>query len=250
MIAQQLHQFAPAWLQHFAQHALLHHARWPIAYRRHLDLIAFGDARNDGAAEHLLDVLGIGQRRAESDPHIVGEVVTADRDGPRVNHHAFVVHDEVCGSCSDINQTDAQFALIGLQNGVRASQCLENCVINMNSGTVKRRDDILGRGGAGGHDMHADLKLASHQARGIAHPALAVDHELLWQQVQRFAVFRHVDAAGFFYRHADVLTADLARTRAQANAAMTIDAADVRSCDTDYCVLYRRLRYVLGLFHG
>src|ERR1019366_948768 len=56
MIAEQFHQLARPRLQNFSQHALLHQARRTIAHRRHFDFIALGNASDDGAAEHLLDV--------------------------------------------------------------------------------------------------------------------------------------------------------------------------------------------------
>src|ERR1019366_375843 len=85
VIAQQFHQLARPRLQNFSQHALLHEARGAIAHRRHFDFIALGNARDDGAAEHFLDVLGVGNRGAEAHSHIVGEMIAADGNGAAVD---------------------------------------------------------------------------------------------------------------------------------------------------------------------
>src|SRR5271157_779860 len=95
MIAQQFHQFARARLEDFAQHALLHQARRPVAHRRDLNLVPQWNAGHDSVAKHLLDVLGVGNRSAEADAHIVGEMIAANRDDAGVNHYSLEVHNEV-----------------------------------------------------------------------------------------------------------------------------------------------------------
>ena len=175
VIAQQFHQFARARLQNLAQHALLHQARGTVAHRWHLDLVALGNAGHDGAAEHLLDVLGVGNGRAEADGNVVGEMVSADRNCAGVNHHAFVVHDEVGRSGANVGQADAQFALVGLQHGVGAGQRFEHGVVNVNAGAVRRRDYVLRRRGAGGDHVDAHFDFLAHQSGRIVHSGLAVD---------------------------------------------------------------------------
>ena len=125
-----------------------------------------------------------GMRRAEADADIVGEVVATDRDRAGVNHHAFVVHDQVGRSGADVDQANAQLALVGLQHGVGAGQRFEDGVVHVDAGAVQRRDHVLRRGGAGGHDVRRDLQLPAHQPGRIAHSALVVEDELLRQQVQ------------------------------------------------------------------
>ncbi len=133
-----------------------------------------------------------------------------------MNHHAFVVHDQVGRSRANIDQADAKFALIGLQHRVGAGQRFEDGVVNVNAGAVQRRDHVLRRGRARGDDVDANLELAAHQSGRIAHAALPIEDELLRQQVQGFAVFRHVDAARLIDRRAHIFAADLARTRCPA----------------------------------
>src|SRR5581483_10030407 len=249
VVAQQLHQLAGARLQDFAEYALRHKARGTVADRGHLDLVDLRNARHDGATKHLLEAFRILQRRLQAYANIVGKVVAAHRDGARVDHHAFVVNDQVGRARADIYQANAQLALVALQDRVGTGQRLEDCVVDMNAGAVYRRNHVLRGGGAGGHDMHAYFELAAHQAGGIAHAALSVEDELLWEQVKDVAVFGQVDAARLFHGKPHVVAADFPGARAQADAAMAVYAANVRARQADDGVLDRRLRNVLGLFH-
>ncbi len=81
------------------------------------------------------------------------------------------------------------------------------------------------------------------------HAALAVEDEFLRQQMQRLAIFRHGDAARLLHCLAHIFAADFARARAQRDAAVAVDAANVRAGNAHHGVLHRRLRDVLGLLH-
>ena len=160
-----------------------------------IDLVAFRNTRHNGAAEHLLDVLGVGNRSTEADAHIVGEMVAADRNGPAVNHHAFEVDDEVSRSGANVHRADAQLALVGLKHRVGTSLGLEDRVVHMDSGVVQRRDHVLSGGGSGGHEWTRASSFLPIKPAGSWTPP-AVDDELLGKQVQRFAIVGHGDAAG------------------------------------------------------
>ena len=76
---------------------------------------------------------------------------------------------------------------------------------------------------------------------------LVVENELLRQQMQRLAIFGQRNAARFLDRLAHVFAADLAGARAERDAALAVDAADMRARDADNGMLNRRLRDVLRL---
>ena len=82
----------------------------------------------------------------EADSDIVGEVIAANRNCAGMDHHAFVVDDQVGRARADIHQADAQFALVGLQHRVSAGQRFEDGVIDVNAGAVDGGDHVLGRG--------------------------------------------------------------------------------------------------------
>ena len=120
----------------------------------------------------------------------------------------------------------------------------------MNAGAVRGGDDVLRCGGAGGDDVYADFDFLAHQSGGIVHAGLTVDDELLRQQVQRFVVFGKRDGAGLLDCSTNVVAADFAGASAQRDAAVAVDAANVRSGDTDDGMLDGSLGDVFRLFDG
>ncbi len=106
------------------------------------------NAGHHGIAKHLLDVLGVENRSAEADGNVIGEVIAADRDDAGVDDHSFEVHDEVGRSGADINQADAEFALVGLKHGIGAGKRFEDGIVHVNAGAIYSGDDVLRRGGA------------------------------------------------------------------------------------------------------
>src|SRR4029077_3858834 len=78
-----------------------------------------------------------------------------------------------------------------------------------------------------------------HHAERVVDASLLVEDEFLGKKMEDFAVGGQWDGAGAFDGLLDFVTADLVRPRAQANASMRIDAADVRSADSDDSVLDR-----------
>src|SRR5271166_826839 len=247
LVAQQLHQLACAGLKNFTQHALLHQSGRTVTDGGYLDLIASRNASDDGTAKHLLDAFGVGNRRAETNRHVVGEVVTANGNRSGVNYDTLVEYDEVGRSSADVGEADSEFALVGLQDGISAGERLVHSVVHMNAGTIGGGDNVLCRRGTGSDHVHANFDLLAHQSSGIVDARLAVEDELLGQQVQRLAVVGQRDGACLFDGGANVIAADFARAVAQRNAAVAIDAANVRSGHAEDGVLNRRLGNILGL---
>src|SRR5262249_16848842 len=69
-------------------------------------------------------------------------------------------------------------------------------------------------------------------------------------KMKNFAVGRKLNGAGALDCLLDFVAADFAWTRAQAYAAVTVDAAHVRSPDADDGMLDRRAGNILGRFDG
>ena len=87
--------------------------------------------------------------------------------------------------------------------------------------------------------MHANFQAGRHHAQRIVHSGLIVENKFLGQQMQDLAIVGQRNGAGPVDRLLDFVSSDFPRTRAQADAAVTIDAAHVDSADADD-----------GLFHG
>ena len=89
-------------------------------------------------------------------------MIATDRDGAGVDHDALVVHDEVGGTRSDVNQANPEFTLVRLQHRVGASQRFKDSVVDVDTGAVHGRDHVLGRGGSRSHHMDPHLELSAH----------------------------------------------------------------------------------------
>ena len=75
-----------------------------------------------GAAVLALDFFRFGNRRAQADGEVVGEVIAADGQGRGVAHHAAGEDDQFGGAAADIQQAAAQFALVLREHGFGRSQ--------------------------------------------------------------------------------------------------------------------------------
>ena len=129
-----------------------------------------------------------------------------------------------------------------------AAERLEDRVVDVNSGFVHGGDDVLRGAGGGGHHVDAHFEARGHHAERIVDAGLIVENEFLRQQMENLAIGGQRDGAGAIDGLLDLVASDFARTRAQADAAMTVDAAHVRSADADDGVLDRRSGNVFGGF--
>ena len=86
-----------------------------------------------------LDSFGFGNRRAQADGEIVGEVIAADGNGAGVAHHAAAVNDQLGGAAADVEQAAAEVALVLREAGFGGSQRLEHGVADQNARRDSRR---------------------------------------------------------------------------------------------------------------
>src|SRR6266478_1551108 len=91
--------------------------------------------------------------------------------------------------------------------------------------------------------------LADH-AGGVANAVLGVDHELVRENVEDFAVFGEGDIARGIDGAAHVVTLDVTGTMPQCDAAATVYAAHVVAGDADHRGFHGHAGHALGLFHG
>ena len=227
VVAQHFEQLARPRLENFSYHALRNQPRGPVANRGNFDLIAFRHESDDGIAIKLLDSFRFIHRRTQTDRQIAGEMIAANRNDAGVRYRAVLKHNQAGGTGSQIGKAHAQFALIGAKRGIRAGQRLKYGVIHVNAGAVHRGDDIL-RGARSGRDhVHADFQTRGHHAQRVTHTALLVENELLWQQMQDFAVGRQGNRASLLHCHADFVASNFAGAGAEADSAVRIHSAGV-----------------------
>src|SRR5580704_2587508 len=239
VIAQQLEKLAGTRPKNFARHALRHHARWPVSDRRHLDFIALGNQRRHRVAKVLLKRLRIRQPRTHADREIAGKVVAADRNHGRVRDRTLLKNDQIARTSPQIDEADAQFTLVGPQHRVRASQRLKNGVVHVHARPVHRSHQVLRGARRSGHNVYPHFEARRHHARGILHPGLIVENELLWQQMQNLAIPRQRHGASFVHRLANFLAPNLPRPGAESNSAVAVHPTNMCPRNPDQRMLDR-----------
>src|SRR5581483_7946372 len=213
------------------------------------DLVGFGDAGDRGTAKQPLDFLGVGERSAQADGNVVGEVIAAERYDAGVHDGAFGQHREFGRTGADIGHASTKLALFRTQHGVGAGQAFKDGVVHVNASAVDGGNDVLGGAGGGGHQVDLDLELGSHHAAGLAHAGLVIENEILGKQVQNLAIVGERNGAGALDRLADFIAGDLARARAQADSTLAVQSAHVRAGDAYHGVFNGSAAGVFRLLH-
>ena len=249
IVAHVLEQLTGARFQHLGEKTLRHQARGPVAHRWNFNLVTFGNTRHYAAAEAALKFLRISQGGAQAHCEIVGEVIAADRHHAAVPDHTFVINDELARPSANIQQADAQLALIGLEHTLGAGQRLEDGVQNFHAGAIQRGHSVLRHGGKRSHYMHLHLELGTQHAGGIAHAVLLIHNELLRQQMHDLPIWRQRYRPGFFHGVADIVTSDLASARSQSDSATAVHAAQMHAANAHHGGFHRHARRSFGFFH-
>ena len=71
-------------------------------------IVSSSSTIDDSAHPYSFDLLGIGNRRPQTDGDVAREVIAADSDDSRVPEMPTFVDGEVHGAASDIDEGDAQ----------------------------------------------------------------------------------------------------------------------------------------------
>ena len=123
-----------------------------------------------------------------------------------MHHRALKKDDQIAGVAADIEQADAQFALVGGKGGFGGGDRLKNGLDDLKPGAVGAGDGALeGAAGAGG-DVQVHLQPFAHHADRIKDARLIVEDELAAQKMQNLAVRRPFDGAGAVDGAAHILT--------------------------------------------
>ncbi len=142
IVAEQVEQLAGAGLEDLGDDALADEAR--PSRRRELDL-ALGDGGDDGVAVFALEPLGLGDGDVEAEGEVVGEVVAADGNDRGVGDGALEEDDEFGRARADVDEADAEFALVGGDGGLGGGDGFEDGFGDFKAGAVGAGDDALQR---------------------------------------------------------------------------------------------------------
>jgi hypothetical protein len=98
--------------------------------------------------------------------------------------------------------------------------------------------------------MDVGFEALSDHADGVADSVLRIDREFMRQNVEDFAVCRKRDVASCIDGAAHIVTLDVARASAEADATAAVDAADMAASYADHGGLDRDVGYAFGFLNG
>ncbi len=136
---------------------------------------------------------------------------------------------DVRGAAADVDQADAEVALVVEEHGVGGGERLQHEVAHLEPAAAHALHDVLRRRHGAGDDVHLDLEAHAAHAQRLAHAALAVDHELLLEDVQDLLLHRDVDRARRLDHAVDVVLLDLLVL--DRHHAVRVEALDVAAGD-------------------
>ena len=186
----------------------------------------------------------------QADGEIVGEVRAADGNRCGVGDGALEEDGQVAGMRADVEQADAEFALVGGEGGLGGGDGFQNGFSDFKAGAIGAGDGALQRAAGAGGDMQIDFKTCADHADGIEDAGLPVENELAGQQVEDFAIGRAFNGACALDGGAHIFAGDLAHAAAELEAAVGVDAANMRAADADGAVVDVGAGHALGLFVG
>ena len=213
IVAEHLEELAGTGLEDFGDEALANHARLVAGEAGDFDFADLIDRGHDGVAVIALEPLGFRGGDVEADGEVVGEVIATDGDDRGVGDGAFEEDDQLGSGGADVEEADAELALVCTERGFRSGEGLEDGLGDFEAGLVDAGDDaLLCAGGAGG-DVQIDFEAIADHAHGIMNAGLLVEDELLGEEVEDFAIGGEGDGTGAIDGGADIVFANISRRR-------------------------------------
>jgi hypothetical protein len=147
---------------------------------------------------------------------------------------------------ADVHHHHAALQLVLGDHRLRGGEHLEHQVVDVQAGLVHHLDHVLNRGGGPGDDVGVDLQAAPRHPDGVADAVLAVDGELLGQDVEDAPVTRDRDRPRCVDGPSDVLDADLATARGHRHHPAAVLRGDVAAGQADHRGVDREPGHLLG----
>src|SRR5580658_1819025 len=234
----------------FGKHARENGARGTVADAGDFDGRVFGEKFAQRAGMQALDFFRFSTGRAQTDGEIVGEMIAAHWNCGGVADYAAGEGDHFGGAAADIEQAGAEFAFILREACFGGSERLKHGIVHAHAGAIYGGDDILSSGAGGGDDVDVGLEALADHADRVADIILRVERKFLRKNVQDFAIFRQLHAAGCFDGASHVVALHIARARAYGDAATAIHAAHMRAGYADQRGFHGDTDESFGFFDG
>ena len=213
-------------------------SRWRMGRpSRRVSSLALGTAVTTAWPYSHLSHSASGTGMCRPERKVVGEMVAADGNDRGVGDGALEEDDEFGRAGADVDEADAEFALVGGDDGLGGGDRLEDGLSHFKASAVAAGNDALQHSAGAGGEMQVDFEASADHADGIVDAGLFVEQELLRQQVDDFAIGGKRNRAGAVDSGANIFTGDLAQAGAEADAAAAVDAANVLAADADDTLL-------------
>ena len=196
----------------------------------------------------VLERFGLGERRAQADGDVVGEVISAQGQHGGVHDASRGVDGDIRRATPNVHEHNAQLALVLTEHGLSRSEGLEHDVGHIQLGQIAAFDDILTGGSRTGDDMDVHLQPDAGHAQRVLHSVLIVDDEILGQDVQHLPVAGDADGLCRVDHPPDILLGNRAVVL-HGHHAVAIDSLNVVSRDAYEHFLNRRAAHQLALPH-
>ena len=225
-------------------------ARWAVADAGDFDGAVFAQQSGGRATVAALDFFGFGDRSAQADGEIVGEMIAADGHGAGVANHSAAINNHFGGAAADVQQAAAQVAFILRQAGFRGGQRLEHRVVDQDAGFIRGGNQILRGGYRGSDHVNVGFQALADHADGVADAVLRVDAKFMRQNVQHFAIVGKRNVARGVDSAAHIFALDVARARTKGDAAAAVHAAHMISGYPNDGGFDRNVGDTFGFFDG
>ncbi len=195
----------------------------------------------------LLQPLGLGDRGAQPDGDVVGDVLAARRQRRDVPDGAALEDHQVGRAGADVDERHAHLLLVRRQDGVGGGELLEDDLLHLDTGAVDAVDQVLRRRDGGGDDVHVRLQLRAGHADRVVDAVLVVDHELLRQDVEDLALGGDVHGARRRHDALHVLARHLVIPPGDRHHPAAVETPHVRAGDADEGAVGRAAGHQLRL---
>src|SRR5215467_2125612 len=250
VIANQREKFHSARLNNIGEHMGKDLARRAVADAGDFECaIVFEEGRGRPAVA-ALDAFSLWNGCAQAHCKIVGEMVATDWNHADMANDPGAVGEHFGCAAADVEQAAAEVALVLGEAGFGGSERLEHRVTDENAGFVRSGDKILRRGDGRSDYVNVGNEALADHADGIANVVLHIHDKFVRKDVKNFAIFGKRDVARGVHGAADVFALDVARARAQGDAAAAVYTANVMSSNADERFFDRNVCDAFGFFHG
>ena len=168
---------------------------------------------------------GSGTRGTQGGGDFAGDLFAADGQGGGVHGLVVQPQHDVGGAGAEVNGANAEFAFIRTAGGVGGGESGIDDLFDFDAGFTHTLAEVVYGGAAGADDVDAGVEFVSGHAFGVGDAFVAIDDELLFEDVQQGLPAFVGEVARAHDSVDDVVVADAAVS--DMGLAVAVDAEDV-----------------------